>query len=82
FAVQAAVEPILTATVPTADIAVIDPSTTLRHWAPGERPTAERHDLGFYHALVEARLPFELVSDQVLTAASLDRFKVIVLANV
>lgn len=81
FHLQAAVEPVLEATVPTAEIAVIDPSTTLRHWAPEERGNAEQHDLGFYHALVEARIPFELVSDQVLTPENLDRFKVLVLAN-
>ena len=61
---------------------MIDPSTTLRHWAPETRRDAEKHDLGFYHALIEARLPFELLSDQVhdrprtLTGSSL-----IVLAN-
>jgi hypothetical protein len=81
FALQAAVEPVLESMKPVAEIAVIDPSTTLRHWAPEERHNAERHDLGFYHALVEARLPFELLSDQVLTQENLDRFKLIVLAN-
>ncbi len=81
FALQAAVEPVLESTSPAAEIAVIDPSTTLRHWAPEERPKAEKHDLGIYHALVEARVPFELLSDQVLTQDSLDRFKLIVLAN-
>ncbi len=48
---------------------------------PSSGTEAERHDLGFYHALVEARLPFELLSDQVLTAENLDRFKLVVLAN-
>lgn len=81
FHLQEAVEPVLEATAPTAEIAVIDPSTTLRHWAPEERGNAEKHDLGFYHALVEARIPFELVSDEVLTPENLDRFKVLVLAN-
>ncbi|MDL2401767.1 family 10 glycosylhydrolase [Rhizobium mayense] len=81
FALQAAVEPVIESMHPTAEIAVIDPSTTLRHWAPEERSKAEKHDLGFYHALVEAKLPFELLSDQVLTAENLDRFKLIILAN-
>jgi len=81
FLLQAAVEPVINTMTPTAEIGVVDPSTTLRHWAPEERNTAERHELGLYHALVEARIPFELVSDQVLTAENLDRFKVIVLAN-
>eukprot|EP01037_Dinobryon_pediforme_P004268 gene4268-4318_t len=81
FRLQEALEPVLAATAPVADIAIIDPSTTLRHWAPEQRHEAERHDLGFYQALIEARLPFELVSDQVLTPANLDRFRLIVLAN-
>jgi hypothetical protein len=82
FALQAELEPVLDPLHATAEIAVIDPSTTLQHWAPENRHEADKHDLGFYHALVEARLPFELVSDHVLTAESLDRFKLIVLANV
>ncbi|MGO7711687.1 hypothetical protein ACC666_35805, partial [Rhizobium johnstonii] len=81
FGLQAAVEPVLERMKPTAEIAVVDPSTTLRHWAPEERHSAEKHDLGLYHALVEARMPFELLSDQVLTAENLDRFKLIILAN-
>lgn len=81
FALQAAVEPVLESMQPAAELAVVDPSTTLRHWSPEERTNAEKHDLGFYHALVEARLPFELLSDQVLTKENLDRFKVIILAN-
>ncbi|CAN7523866.1 family 10 glycosylhydrolase [Rhizobium leguminosarum] len=81
FGLQAAVEPVLESMKPTAEIAVVDPSTTLRHWAPEERHSAEKHDLGLYHALVEARLPFELLSDQVLTEENLDRFKLIILAN-
>ena len=82
FSLQATLEPVVGDMKPVAEIAVIDPATTLRHWAPENRHEAERHDLGFYHALVEARLPFELLSDQALTAQNLDRFKVIVLANV
>ena len=78
---HAALEPVLGSMQPTAEIAIIDPSTTLRHWAPEMRPMAERDDLGFYHALVEARLPFELLSDQMVSPATLDRFKVVILAN-
>ena len=81
FGRHADLEPVLGAMQPTAEIAIIDPSTTLRHWAPEMRPAAERDDLGFYHALVEARLPFELLSDQMLSPETLDRFGVVVLAN-
>jgi hypothetical protein len=39
----------------------------------------EAEALGAYHALVEARLPFEMLSDQALTDESLDAFRVVVL---
>lgn len=81
FGVQAVVEAALARTVPSAEIALIDPSTTLRHWSPEERATAEKNDFGFYHALVEARIPFEMLSDQMLSAETLSAFKVIILAN-
>ena len=81
FNLHADLEPVLGAMTPTAEIAMIDPATTLRHHAPELRKEAEADDLGFYHALIEARLPFELLSDQVMTAEALDRFKVVILAN-
>ena len=47
--------------------------------APGDR--AEDHVLGMYHALVEARVPFELVHEAFLTPDRLDRFKLLILAD-
>ena len=82
FSLNADLEPVLGNMQTTAEIAMIDPSTTLRHWAPEKRGEAEHHDLGFYHALIEARLPFDLLSDQVMTPEALDRYKLLVLANV
>ncbi len=67
FNLHADLEPVLADMTPTAEIALLDPATTLRHYSPEERAGAEVDDLGFYHALIEARLPFELISDQVLT---------------
>jgi hypothetical protein len=42
----------------------------------------EDHTLGWYQALVEARIPFEMVHDGLLDAAHLGRFKVLVLPNI
>ena len=81
FGLHADLEPVLGAMTPTAEIAIIDPSTTLRHWAPEMRRQAEADDLGFYQALVEAKLPFEFLSDQMMTPERLDAFKVVILAN-
>ncbi len=46
---------------------------------PGDR--AEDHVLGMYHALVEARVPFEFVHEAFLAADQLDRFKLLILAD-
>ena len=47
--------------------------------APGDR--AEDHVLGMYHALVEARVPFEMVHESFLTAERLDQVKLLILAD-
>jgi hypothetical protein len=47
--------------------------------ATGDR--AEDHLLGMYHALVEARVPFELAHEAYLTADRLDQFKLLILAD-
>jgi hypothetical protein len=41
----------------------------------------EDHMLGMYHALVESRVPFELVHEAFLTPDRLDRFRLLILAN-
>jgi hypothetical protein len=47
--------------------------------APGDR--AEDHVLGMYHALVESRVPFEMVHEAFLQPERLDRFKLLILAD-
>ena len=81
FDLHAHLEPVLETMAPTAEIAILDPATTLRHHGQETREEAEANDLGFYQALVEAKLPFEMLSDLAMTPASLDRFKVVILAN-
>jgi putative glycosyl hydrolase-like family 6 (GHL6) protein len=41
----------------------------------------EDHVLGMYHALIEARVPFELVHEAFLTPDRLDGFKLLILAD-
>ena len=50
----------------------------------GEAAHAKVEDpaLGFYQALVEARIPFEMVHDKLLDAASLKPFRTLILPNI
>jgi hypothetical protein len=47
--------------------------------ADGDRP--EDHVLGMYHALVEARVPFEMVHEARMTPGRLAPFRLLILAN-
>ena len=46
------------------------------------RQKVEDHTLGFYQAMIEARIPFEMVHDRLLDSAHLAAFKVLILANI
>ena len=67
---------------PLARVAVLHSEQTERYHsgaAPGDRP--EDHVLGMYHALVEARVPFEFVHEAFLTPERLEPFKLLILAD-
>ena len=46
-----------------------------------KRRRVEEHELGMYHAMVEGRVPFEMVHDQMLEPEQIDRFKLLILPN-
>src|SRR4029450_5555172 len=46
------------------------------------RERVEDHALGWYQALVEARIPFEMVHDRLLDAEHLAQFKTLILPNI
>jgi hypothetical protein len=48
-------------------------------WFAGNR--SEDHINGWYRALIEARIPFELVHDRLLDAAHVSQFKTLILPN-
>jgi hypothetical protein len=54
------------------------------HYYGGERARqkVEDHTLGYYQALIEARIPFEMVHDRLLDAEHLAAFKVLILPNI
>ncbi|MDQ3655443.1 MAG: family 10 glycosylhydrolase [Chloroflexota bacterium] len=81
FNLHALVEPVLAEMPITAEVALLDPTQSDRFVSPENRRRQFSHEDGFYQALVEARIPFEFVADQVLNAEELAPFKVLVLAN-
>jgi hypothetical protein len=46
------------------------------------RQKVEDHTMGYYQALIESRIPFEMVHDRLLDAAHVDRYKVLILPNI
>jgi hypothetical protein len=68
---------------PLARVALVYSQQTATFYG-GQRAAqkVEDHTLGFYHALIEARIPFEMVHDRLLDPAHIDRFKVLVLPNI
>jgi hypothetical protein len=70
-------------TAPLARVGMVYSQQTARYYG-GERARAkvEDHTLGFYQALIEARIPFEMVHDELLAADRLAAFKVLILPNI
>lgn len=81
FDLHAKIEAALESTETACEIAILDATTTLRLHDWRERDAAEADEKGFCHALVEAGLSFEFVSDHAMTADLLDRFRVLILPN-
>ncbi len=46
------------------------------------RATVEDHSLGMYQALIEARVPFDMVHDQLLDAAHIAQYGTLILPNI
>ena len=70
-------------TASLARVGVVYSEQTERNY--GGRPWQQRsgdHLDGMYHALVESRIPFDMVNDQLLTPDQLTRFKLLILPNV
>jgi hypothetical protein len=68
--------------VPLARVALVYSEQTAEYHhgvADGDRP--EDHVLGMYHALVEARVPFEMVHEARMTPERLAPFRLLILAN-
>jgi hypothetical protein len=67
---------------PLARVALLhSEQTETYHQGVADGDRAADHMLGMYHALIEARVPFELVHEALLTPERLDAFKLLILAD-
>jgi hypothetical protein len=68
---------------PAARVALVYSEQTRDFYNQGKlHQNVEEHARGAYHALVEARVPFEMVHDGKLEASALDCFKLLILPNI
>ena len=68
---------------PIADVSLVYSQQTGRYYGKGEgQRKVEDHILGFYQAMVESRVPFEMSHDHLLDATRLSKFRTLVLPNV
>jgi hypothetical protein len=68
---------------PMARVGLVYSEQTNRKY--GGKPWQQKsgdHNMGMYHALVEDRMPFEMVNDKMLDAEHLKAFKLLVLPNI
>lgn len=66
-----------------ASVAIVYSQQTAHFYGGKEsRKRVEDHLLGYYHALVEARIPFDMVHDRLLDKETLSRYKALILPNI
>jgi hypothetical protein len=66
-----------------ARVAMVYSQQTGTYYGGGQkRRRVEDHELGMYQALVEGRIPFEMVHDRMLAPEQIDRFRLLILPNV
>jgi len=77
------VEPYLRNTAPLARVGLVYSEQTERYYGSERwQQQSSGHELGMYHALIEARIPFEMVNDRLLDAGHLEPFKLLILPNI
>jgi hypothetical protein len=77
------VEPYLRNEAPLARVAMVYSQQTAAFYGGQEaRQWVEDPALGLYQALIEARIPFEMVHDRLLDAEHVDPYKTLILPNI
>jgi hypothetical protein len=70
-------------TAPLARVGVVYSEQTDRYYGGKDwQKNSHDHSRGMYHALIEARVPFEMVNDRLLDPEHLKAFKLLVLPNI
>ena len=66
-----------------ANVALVYSEQTERNYG-GEawQQKSGGHELGMYHALIEARIPFDMVNDRLLDAQHIAQYKLLILPNI
>ena len=68
---------------PLARVAMVYSQQTARFYGGAQaRQRVEDHALGYYQALIEARIPFEMAHDGLLDVEHIGRFKALILPNI
>lgn len=66
-----------------AEVAIVYSQQTAAFYGGAQAgANVENHGLGYYQALVEARVPFDMVHDLLLDPDHIDRYKVLILPNI
>ena len=66
-----------------AEVAMVYSQQTATFYGGDQaRAKVEDHSLGFYQALIEARVPFDMVHDQLLDAEHLKNYRTLILPNI
>ncbi|MFN7936468.1 MAG: beta-galactosidase trimerization domain-containing protein [Bryobacteraceae bacterium] len=66
-----------------ARVAMVYSQQTATHYGGDRaRTKVEDHTLGFYQALLESRIPFDMVHDRMLDEANISRYRTLILPNI
>ncbi len=66
-----------------ANVAMVYSEQTERNYGGQEwQNHSDWHELGMYHSLIEARIPFDMVNDQLLNSSHLANYKLLILPNI
>ena len=68
---------------PLAQVAMVYSQQTAQYYGGAQaRAKVEDATLGYYQALIEARIPFEMVHDRLLGGAHIDRYRALIFPNI